>query len=86
MGYVLVVFLTILGTLWFWFGILFAGVDFSNEEFTTPIDFYEDGYNWVASWVCFILRFLIAFPFYVIGIIIHYACEFFGWLVRIGRE
>lgn len=83
MEYVLLI---VLGTLWFWLGTIFAFVDFCNKEFTTPRYFYEGGYNWVASWVCFILKFLIALPFYIIGIIVHYVCKFFGWLVRVGRK
>jgi hypothetical protein len=86
MEYVLGIFLIILGVLWFILGTTFASFDFCNKKFTTPRYFYEGGYNWIASWVCFILKSLIALPFYIIGIIVHYVCKFFSWLVRVGRK
>lgn len=85
MIYFYVILLTLIATFWMIFGIIIAFVDIGNKEIPTPRDFYDDGYNWFGSWFLFILRVLVGFPFYILGIIFEYICKFFVWLIRVER-
>ena len=77
----------IVGTIYCILGIIFAGVDISNREVYTPKYFYHcKGYNWFGSWFVFILKTIVAFPFYIIitlGVIIY---RFIKWLLTVGRK
>jgi hypothetical protein len=65
-------------------GILVAVVDIHNREIPTPRDFHDEGYNWFGSWFIFIIRILVAFPFYIIGTLIVTVYKFFSWLLTVG--
>ena len=66
-------------------GFIIACCDISSKEVVTPKAFYEDGYNWFGSWTIFIIRTIIAIPFYIAGTIIVSVYKFIKWLVTVGR-
>ena len=66
-------------------GFIIACCDISNNEVDTPKAFYEAGYNWFGSWLIFIVRTIIAFPFYIIGTVIVGVYKFVKWLLTVGR-
>jgi hypothetical protein len=67
------------------FGVGIAVSEIQNKKVCTPKDFYEDGYNWFGSWLIFIIRILLAFPFYIIGTIVILISKFIRWLLTVGR-
>lgn len=52
-------------------GAIIAAVDISNKEIVLPSDIRSDGYDWLSSWIIFLIRTLIALPFWIIGAIIY---------------
>lgn len=52
-------------------GVIIVAVDISNKEIVLPSDIRSDGYGWFSSWIIFLIRTLIALPFWIIGTIIY---------------
>ena len=67
------------------FGVGIAVSEIADKKVCTPKDFYKDGYNWFGSWLIFIIRILLAFPFYIIGTLIMIIGKFIKWLLTTGR-
>lgn len=79
-----VLLLVIIGVVYTIFGAIIAVADISNKEITTPHDLYADGYNWFGSWTIFLIRTLIALPFWIIGTIIYLVYKLIMWLFTVG--
>lgn len=77
--------LVIIGTIYTIFGFIIAVTDACNKEILTPRDFYNDKYNWFGSWVIFIVRILLAAPFYIIVTICALIYKIVKWLFTVGR-
>ena len=77
--------LVIIGTIYTIFGCIIAVADVCNKEISTPRDFYNDKYNWFGSWIIFIVRILLAAPFYIIVTICALIYKFVRWLFTVGR-
>lgn len=78
------VLIIIAGILYLLFGAAIATADICNKEITTPHDLYADGYNWFGSWTIFIIRSLVALPFWIIGTIVYLVYKFIMWLFTVG--
>jgi hypothetical protein len=66
------------------FGAIIAIVDICNGSVTTPSDWRLEGYNWFGSWLIFLVRILLAMPFYFIFTIIIVIYRFGLWLLKVG--
>ena len=71
------------GVLYLLFGSITASIDISNREVPTPKDFHKDGYNWFGSWTIFILRTLLALPFWILGTLGLLVCRFIKWILTV---
>lgn len=76
--------ITIVGVIYVIFGAIIAIADICSKEIITPHDLRSDGYNWFGSWTIFIIRTLIALPFWIIGTVIYLIFKFFIWLFIVG--
>lgn len=65
-------------------GAIIAVDDINNKEIILPSDLRSDGCNWFGSWTIFIVRTLIALPFWIIGTISYLVFKFFRWLFTVG--
>jgi hypothetical protein len=78
-------FFIILGSiLYIVFGAILAIVDICNGSVDTPSDWRLEGYNWFGSWLIFLVRILLAMPFYFIFTIIIVIYRFGLWLLKVG--
>ena len=67
------------------FGILMTIYEMS-EGFCFPNYFYDEGYNWIGSWLLCVLKSIICLPFYVVFNIFRYVYKFVYWLLTVGRK
>ena len=65
-------------------GVIIAIVDIINGGVTTPGDWRLEGYNWFGSWLIFLVRILLAAPFYFIFTISVVIYRFGLWLLKVG--
>lgn len=70
--------------LYFFFGASIALVDISNKEIVLPRDLRSDGYNWFGSWVIFLVRSIVALPFWILFTIIYLVYKLIIWLFTVG--
>lgn len=68
------------------FGICIAMEAISNKEILMPKDFHADKYNWFGSWVIFIVRVLLAAPFYILFTLCIWVYKLIMLLFTAGRE
>ena len=68
------------------FGICIAMEDISNKEILMPKDFHDDKYNWFGSWVIFIVRVLLATPFYILFTLCIWIYKLIMLLFTAGRK
>lgn len=81
-----VLLIVIAGVIYTIFGAIIAVADVSNKEIVLPSDLRSDGYNWFGSWTIFLLRSIVAFPFWIIFTIIGLVCKFIMWLFTVGGK
>lgn len=82
-----IIIIVAVGVLWFACGMFFAIVDICEKGITTPKGYYDyDGYNWFGCWSIFILRTIIAFPFYILFSLAFLIKGFIEWLFTVGRK
>ena len=77
-------FIILSSILYILFGVIIAIVDISNGSVDTPSDWRLEGYNWFGSWLIFLVRILLAAPFYLIITIGMVVYRFGLWLLKVG--
>ncbi len=73
----------IVSLLYLFFGAIIATADISNKEIILPRDLKSDGYNWFGSWTIFLIRSIVAFPFWILFTIIYLVYKFIMWLFTV---